>query len=364
MANTDLVYGPPKDGHCNTNLDLQQQTESTRDTENTSISTKNDSNSRFMFQKYSSATNIPSDTERILSAAWRNGTSNKYKGIIQRFKNFCSEKQTDESNVDTSIILEFLTKEFQRGLKYSTLRSTLSALGVITQSNQDRLIKVFMKGVYNLRPPRSKYHAIWDPKRLLDYLEHMKIDSLMAMSKKTTFLLMLLAGQRVNILSNLKILNNMYLTDLECTFVFDDVLKHSRPNLYQKPLTFRSFPGNLALCPVNTIKQYLEYRLTKSSDSAFFITTTSPYKKCSSDTIARWIKTTMAAAGIYSGLFQAHSIRSASTSAAKRKGVSLSTIISSAFWSSDSTFKKHYDKELAELYETIEPNMGTMLLSR
>ena len=47
--------------------------------------------------------------------------------------------------------------------------------------------------------------------------------------------LILLSGTRVNTLTHLKV-TNMYITDTECTFVFDEVLKHSRPIYCQKLL--------------------------------------------------------------------------------------------------------------------------------
>ena len=176
----------------------------------------------------------------------------------------------------------------------------------------------------------------------------MKTDTGIGISMKTTTLLMLLAGYRVNTLTHLK-LENMYLTDEECTFVFDEVLKHSRPNYFQKPIRFRAFPQNISLCSLMTIKDYLNYRLTKSNDQGFFIINTKPYKQCTPDTIARWIKTTMQGAGIDSGIFQPHSVRTASTSAAKRRGVPLSVIIDSANCSNRNTFEKHYNKELLKV---------------
>ena len=40
---------------------------------------------------------------------------------------------------------------------------------------------------------------------------------------------MILAGTRVNTLAHLKVAD-MYITDTEVTFTFDEVLKYSRPN--------------------------------------------------------------------------------------------------------------------------------------
>ena len=70
----------------------------------------------------------------------------------------------------------------------------------------------------------------------------------------------------------------MYLTDTECTFVFDDVLKHSKLSFKEKPLVFRAFPQNPKLCPVSTLMQYLDIRLSRLSDTALFLTKVMPHK--------------------------------------------------------------------------------------
>lgn len=45
-------------------------------------------------------------------------------------------------------------------------------------------IKKFMKGVFNLRPPKNKYHSIWDNDKLLQYLQSMETYRNRGMSKK------------------------------------------------------------------------------------------------------------------------------------------------------------------------------------
>ena len=114
------------------------------------------------------------------------------------------------------------------------------------------IVKKIKKRLFKLRSPKTKYHAIWDVNILLSFLENMSADSDMDVRKKLVCLFMLLSGSRVNSISHLKI-TNMYLTDTECTFVFDDVLKHSRPSFKEKPLVFRAFPQNPKLCPASTL---------------------------------------------------------------------------------------------------------------
>jgi hypothetical protein len=178
---------------------------------------------------------------------------------------------------------------------------------------------------------------------------------------KMATLLMLLSGNRVNMLSHFK-MRNMYINQEECTFVFDEALKHSRPNWNTEKMTFRAFPHTPGLCPVTAIHDYLEIRNTLSGDEAFFVTQVRPWNAAAPDTISRWIKTMLGLAGIDSGKYTAHSCRSAATSAAAFNGISLATICKSASWSRVSTFKKHYFREISERYVLNRENFGELTL--
>ena len=105
-------------------------------------------------------------------------------------------------------------------------------------------------------------------------------------------------------------------------------------------------PKSMSCNKYHTISQVSTRKICR----CFFITTVPPYKQCSKDTIARWIKETFSLANINSGIYQAHSLRSASTSSASYKGVNLRTILKSANWTRNSTFKKYYKKEIDQLY--------------
>ena len=163
--------------------------------------------------------------------------------------------------INTDIVLEFLTLEYNRDLYYNVIRNVLSAISSYLphEVRHYNIIKYFMKDAFNLRPPKTQYHAIWDVSILLNYLQNMNTDSDMIKSKKIVCL-MLLSGTRVNILTHLKV-TNMYITD---TFVFDEVIKHSRTKYCQKPLIFRAYAECPELCPVKNLLHYLDIRLTRS----------------------------------------------------------------------------------------------------
>ena len=70
--------------------------------------------------------------------------------------------------------------------------------------------------------------------------------------------------------------------------------------------------------------------------------TTPKHHPVTAATIARWIQTGLSKASIDTSIFKAHSIRSASTSAATDAGLSVSEIVEAADWSSTSVFEKFY----------------------
>ena len=74
------------------------------------------------------------------------------------------------------------------------------------------------------------------------------------------------------------------------------------------------------------------------------MSTVKPFKPVSRDTIGRWVKDVLKSAGINLKMFSCHSTRSASASCAAAKGVPLQTIIDTAGWTNDSSFRRFYEK--------------------
>ena len=220
-----------------------------------------------------------------------------------------------------------------------------------------------LRGIFKLRPPVAKYTVIWDVNVVLTYLHAMTVETFQDKLLKLTVLLMLLSGNRVNMLSHFRI-RNMYISKTEVTFVFDESLKTTNPKLNVKPMVFRAFPDIPGLCPVNAIWDYLDERNIRSSSEAFFVVQVKPWGEASPNTIARWIKTVLHFAGIDSGRYTAHSCRAAVTSAAAFAGISIDTIMKSASWANVTTFKKHYFKEISSHYTLQSENFGEEILTR
>jgi site-specific recombinase XerD len=87
-----------------------------------------------------------------------------------------------------------------------------------------------------------------------------------------------------------------------------------------------AFAQDFDLCPVQCLKSY-EYRTRNSrpldgqQPNPLFLSYIQPYKPVSSASLARWIKSLLKLAGIDTGIFSAHFLKGAATSAAFNRGV-------------------------------------------
>ena len=95
---------------------------------------------------------------------------------------------------------------------------------------------------------------------------------------------------------------------------------------------------------IEYLKHRAEYNVAHTI--FFFFTTVSPYGPPYKDTIARWVKNTLAQAGANRKTFSSHSCRSSASSKADNMDVDLDTILKMGCWSLQSTFQKFYSKEL------------------
>ena len=90
-----------------------------------------------------------------------------------------------------------------------------------------------------------------------------------------------------------------------------------------------------------------------------FVTLLAPHTAAATDTIFRWLKETLARAGMDTSVFTAHSTRSASTSVAKDSGTPINVIMSAAGWTNASMFAKFYQK-----MTDTEKNFGQAIMTR
>lgn len=126
-------------------------------------------------------------------------------------------------------------------------------------------------------------------------------------------------------------------------------LKTSGVGRAQPLLSFQPFPDNPQLCIVSLTKHFLmrTQNLRQTNCDAFFVSFRAPFNPVSSQTLGRWVKAELKAAGINVSIFSAHSTRHASTSLAATKGINLDEIRRTAGWSKSSdVFARFYNRPI------------------
>ena len=249
-------------------------------------------------------------------------------------------------------VLQFLTLLFKLKFSFSAINTAKSALlTCVTVNNsfswgQNPDVVRFLKGVHNARPPIPRYTSTWNVDTVLNFLD-MKTPlssiSLKDLTHKTAMLIALASGSRAQSIHMMNLDLMKESTNL-FTFYFDSPLKTSRINSKPQIIEVRRMEGS-ACCVYSAVAEYIKRTKSLRKTSHFWISWNKPYSGVTRDSISRWLKDVMRAAGIDTSVFSGHSTRMASTSKAKSLGVGLSSIITTAGWNSTSNFYKFYLRE-------------------
>lgn len=293
----------------------------------------------------------------LLMASWRGGTKKQYSGYIKKWTAFCLQRKVNHLQPPVGAVLDFLSELYDKGLTYSAINCARSALSSYVSLDdgsvvgQNPLVCRLLKGVFQSRPPKPKYTEVWDVQVVLTYLATLHpVESLTLkqLTLKLVMLLLLVSGQRGQTIHLLDI-NHMFVGDDKYTFVIPNHLKQSKPGVSNPQVVLESFERP-SICVVTTLKEYLvrTKSLRGSGQSQLLLSFVKPYKPVSRDTVTRWVRCTLALAGIDITKYSAHSTRAASVSAASRANVNIDDILQTAGWSSECCFARFYNKPIAK----------------
>ena len=306
----------------------------------------------YLRQHYTSQ-RLSGEATALLLSSWRKKSSQSYDSLCKKWIGWCSERQADPVSGPIEDVVNFLAFLYSENYQYRSLNSYRSAIASMhapvdgVSIGQHPLVTRLLKGAFQTRPPLPRYTGTWDVNQVLDLLKNDPLDkgiSLKHLSHRTVMLLALTRPSRSLDLAKLD-LRGYRNTPEGAVFTPFALAKQSRPGKEVKEFFFPSFPENIKLCPVHSLKMYIERtKALRGDNNQLFISFIKPHGPVTSSTIARWLKEVMAAAGIDTSTFKAHSVRSASTSAASMQGVTTQDILSAADWSTESTFQKFYYK--------------------
>ena len=216
---------------------------------------------------------------------------------------------------------------------------------------QHPLVSRLLKGAFQSRPPLPRYTRTWDVGIVLTYINGHKLDqgiTLKVLSLRTVMLLALTRPSRSADLAKLS-LTGYRNTPEGAVFLPTALAKQSRPGRDIKDFFFPKFTENERLCPVHSLNLYIERtKALRGDNKQLFISLNKPHNPVTSSTIARWLKQIMESAGVDTSIFKAHSVRSASTSAASMMGVTTEDILGAADWSTESSFQRFYYKPVRD----------------
>ena len=311
------------------------------------------------FRRHFNLQGISEEVTDFLISSWRGGTLAQYRSAINRWVRFCNGRKVDSFQPPINCVLEFLFELFKDyELGYSALNTARSALSnfIIIDGlpvGQHVLVKRFMKAVFNQRPALPKYNVTWDTTLVLNFLRQLspvKFISLACLTKKLLMLMLFLSGQRGQSMHLLDV-RNMTLTYSSATFRIGDVTKTTRPGNHTSAIAFKAYAPDRRLCVITVLKAYLERTNPVRNSTKLFLTIKPPTRAVSPDTIRRWTKETLKEAGVDMSIFTPHSTRMASTSKANSSKLLLQTILKTAGWSKECTFRKYYGKPIDKKFE-------------
>lgn len=311
--------------------------------------------------------NLSKDALEICTASLAPSTSAQYNHHIKEFQSFCEAHDvTSFLSVPVTLPIEFLTSLFKKGKSYSTINSARSALSQfvhLTNASycdfgKHPLTTKFMKGVYKLRPPTPKYRSTWDVSLVLNKMRLINnlSCSIKELSHKCVMLIALATGQRVQTLRAMR-QSCMVSSADKFTFSFDSILKTSRPGVHHIVNICR-FSHDLNICPFQCLTDYLNRtKEIRNDNDSIFTSFQRPFAAVSSQTISRWLVTTLRECGINSS-FTAHSTRTASSSKAALF-LPIDTVLKSVGWRSEATFANFYKKVIV----TEDSEFGNCVLN-
>ena len=299
---------------------------------------------------------LPTPVIETLVAGNRANSHASYQSAWKNWLDWCGRSNQDPLHPDVKAALSFLASLQADGRAYSTLNvhrsmlsSTLPRIDGL-RIGEHPLIVRFMKGFYNVNPPRPRYQSTWDVAHVLNFMrtsDANEVLDLTRLSRKCVTLLALLSCLRVSELASIH-RGSVVTTQQQVSFTLGRPRKAQHTGALQC-ITLPSCSDS-KVCPVACMRQFLLKSDAErpSTTTSLFMSLVHPYRPVTGSTIGRWIKDFLADAGVDTESFSAHSTRGAAASAAASSGLSVSTILRAANWSSERTFATFYNRPIAE----------------
>ncbi len=328
-------------------------------------------NSMDLIQQRFEAEGLSAESAKLAAKGRRPSTLQIYSSRLQRYYDWCDERQIDPSTATIGAIADFLRSRFELGLEASTVRGYKTAIQSIHTGCPDgsvvrdsKTLQFLIEGMNISRPRKRKIMPSWDLPTVLKYLngtpfEPCQSSSLRDLTIKTVFLLAMASGRRCSELHALAIDDHIVFSRSGATLHFRPgfLSKNERCDFVSSPLfipylcpSFTAVSRHERLgCPVRALRWYLDKtRIVRGKTKQLFVTSCKPYKAAAKATIAGWLVEAIKKSGAVKGgkSPNAHSTRAISSSWAFSHGLTVNEIVNTVSWRTPTTFITTYLKDL------------------
>ena len=256
-------------------------------------------------------------------------TYKQYETYWKKWDQFMVQRGAGPHDLTLGLCLDFLEQyRSEKEVGFSAMNSAHAALSLIISVNGKPFgshpsVTKYFAGVLRRSPHLPKYQYVWDPAMVLNYYAAQADNqelTLKLLTQKTLMLMLLASGQRVQTMSHV-LIDNIIFLDQAVKITISSQLKHTKKAGLL--LDLQAFPKHKKLCPVASLHSYMEATKHIRQDNALFVCYIKPFGPASKATLSRWVKESLQSAGVNTTIFQAHSVRSAAGSAAKKGGLPL-----------------------------------------
>ena len=295
--------------------------------------------------------NISQRAQQLVEASWRGSTELRYGGAWRQWLEWCNKCNIRATEPALSDVLDYLAYLYDKGAQNRTVNLHRSALSSTIEPierfcvGQHPLVCRLLKGIFNLRPPKTKLCPTWSVKSVLETLKSWSPANsldLKCLTFKTVMLVALASAKRPSSLTLLS-LKEGFCEIGESSVRFQPVglEKTEGPSHCAPPLVLNRFTDDPRLCPAHYVKAYIRKTEGCRSSDRLFVSLLAPHGAVATSTISRWLERIISMTGA-SG--SGGSTRSAATSRAASRGASLAAVLTAGDWARASTFRKFYFK--------------------
>ena len=274
----------------------------------------------------------------LICASWRRRTEKSYSSAWGLWQGWCSKGYIDPLSASLSDIANFLSSEFENGKQYSTLNTYRSAISATHPPiegypvGQHPIICRLLQGMFNERPRKPRYQYVWDVGDVVEFLKSMAPNEALSYKDLTMKLATIMAITNADRASDLHALDRRFIQETPEGMLFRiPGLTKTRRSGGPREVLYPKFVLDDRICPVSILSLYLKvsqkHCIQSDNKQPLFIAVKKPHKAVTAATISRWLKEILCRAGVDTNIFKAHSTRTASTSAAKVRGVSTADIM-------------------------------------